>query len=124
MRKIKFRFWDKDDVKFVERPENVVMLGDGKIFDDWRDFEDYIETNSLIVSQFTGLADKNGVEIYEGDIVKHDCEAYGVITWIDERMQFGLTRGWCHPIYGNPPPNESEVIGNIYENPELLENGG
>jgi hypothetical protein len=72
----------------------------------------------FIPMQFTGLHDKNGTEIYEGDIVKW-IHQYGdfaptIQTSIVEYKQYA--DGWI----GYEVFNQSEVIGNIYENPELL----
>lgn len=108
MRPIKFRAWDGS---------KMTCYGIRYNRSSWS----LEEVNEKPLMQYTGLRDKNGVEIFEGDIVKHPCGAYGVITWIMAEMRFGITQGWCHPVYGNPPPTESEIIGNIYENPEQLE---
>lgn len=80
----------------------------------------------FIFMQFTGLTDKNGKEIYEGDIVTFIGWRNRVVTWQPE----GCYAGWFavddkkpdRPlgIYSGEEPNTIEVLGNIYENPELL----
>ena len=101
-RTIKFRAWDKSEQKWDDTPESfrIRMINDLK----------HIE-----FSQFTGLTDKNGKEIYEGDIIE----------WVDElgesdrihRMEVQFKNGGFHPFQVN---RDFEVIGNIYENPELI----
>lgn len=88
------------------------------------------------VGQYTGLTDKNGVKIFEGDIVKgtaYSATTIGVIVWIDEISSFGVRRvnapnptAWenssilrCVSL-GKTDEFAAEVIGNIYDNPELL----
>jgi len=79
--------------------------------------------------QYTGLKDKNGVEIYEKDIT----EEGGFTDWCEKCIgyqQFGMLEegAFCHNCDGdyslsdivNDSPSEMEIIGNIYENPELL----
>lgn len=77
------------------------------------------------IGQFTGLYDKNGEEIYEGDIVvdKED-EVIGKITWNEEEASFYFSILYENGTYEEEKLNDwasvLEVIGNIYDNPELL----
>ena len=133
MRPIKFRQAIKAHGKlpfrwhywgYIEEWPHDFILPIGKVeWDDRRSF------------QFTGLLDKNGKEIYEGDIVKYDQYGIGwVIHTIDHKEKhqfagenflsaFGWTDGItmsCFCNY-NRPYQFAEVVGNVYENPELLE---
>ena len=77
--------------------------------------------------QYTGLKDKNGNRIWENDIVKHETsDTVGTVKWYQEDYV-----GWCvddvvidEQQFTDEMWNECEVIGNIFDNPELLEQDG
>ncbi len=122
MREIKFRAWDKLDGKMYHTVETIdfkdgVDMRDDKGKGCFRMFE------NVDLMQYTGLKDKNGKEIYERDIVDWSPVGLGVVRWIacgfahdQEKQRSPIGVNHLHPNYSK----EYEVIGNIYENPNLL----
>ena len=142
MREIKFRAWDKKEKTMIlfgsaETSSTSGFWGDG--VDNYKiqferegetngyNHDDFNESAAVDLMQYTGLKDKNGVEIYEGDRVRFTVEGdsanlkqTGVIEWCDSCCH-GFRLQWDH--FGNNERisnHELEVIGNIYENPELI----
>jgi len=135
MRDIKFRAWDGEKMVIVN---DIVFSGkEPKAY--WR--ENSVIESSAIIMQFTGLHDKNGKEIYEGDILGFwDIDETDYKKFIDDNFpDFNTWDGkklykkseikWSAEAYGWRMPMQSrlkismkdvEVIGNIYETPELL----
>lgn len=118
MREIKFKAWDKERKRFlkpIETAQLVIRPISGRITDGAIDVSEKIE-----LLQYTGLKDKNGVEIYEGDIVQYFRNELAVIVFqsggVDVRS---LSWRECEPLQRRM--GSMKVVGSIYENPELLE---
>ena len=71
-----------------------------------------------VTMQYTGLKDKNGVEIYEGDIADHHNLRF-IVEWTEAFGLWSVYNGETDDLLGNHS-NVLEIIGNIYENPELV----
>ena len=122
MRELKFRAWDKEN-HCMATDIDLRDFGNGQI-------EQQLSKGALELMQFTGLLDKNGKEIYEGDIIEAWHEDYeelttGEIIFKDSCYQIKNKRYWkdgMHDWYSMEQyyPINLDIIGNIYENPELL----
>jgi uncharacterized phage protein (TIGR01671 family) len=134
-REIKFRAFDKNKRKMFYQEETltgangfieyVVIYTGYESSDEWKDIE---------LMQYTGLHDKHGKEIYEKDLVrcggrcmderKYKESRIGMMDWSDMHRGYVLflrNKGsWCYPNSISYVPDTLEVIGNIWENPDLI----
>ncbi len=120
-REIKFRVWDVENKEMlkVQELDFEPTFYDGRIAIRPDKYNDYFDTEDMILMQYTGLHDKNGKEIYEGDIVNYE-NMTGKIIFLNASFimsDFEETEEWELGVINE----EIEVIGNIYENSELLE---
>lgn len=120
--------------QFYGNPDNkYFILTDGE-FDC--DYYDAPQVDPDTVGQYTGLTDKNGMRIFDGDIIRIECtdgyipEIYGPyeVRWHSEWLKWVYSneedkRGYFFEDLGELTYEDCEVIGNIHDNPELL-NGG
>jgi len=117
-RKIKFRGWNGN---YMEGPFELGSVLAGDSHDpDWK------------VMQFTGLLDRNGKEIYEGDIVKErifNRESWHIVYWNNKDARWDLRFSdnesipYISHVHSFFVSGRCEVIGNTWENPEILEKG-
>lgn len=141
---IKFRVWDKKNNNFWHNMKGFVNSGiiinangnTGITYEDTKFV--FFNPEFLIVQQFTGLTDKNKREIYEGDIIifmgrwdengkvlPPDYEPYEIAWCMGGLKAFLISRDGSSSIYRHNEclgvgHTDNEVIGNIFENPELL----
>lgn len=129
-REIKFEAWDGHGSMFVQVIDRVTDHGIVFVLREdidkdpheqtWYPFSYVMADNSWVKRQFTGLRDKNGREIYQGDILRGEYEAshsgvyQNTVEWVQEDAAFSLANS---PLWAW---DWLEVIGNVFENPELM----
>ena len=141
MREIEFRVWDNQEKVYLNKKDIAIdNLGNIFIFEVCDDNDADLwhvrilsdpDNERYVIEQTTGLTDKNGTEIFESDIVKYYPHHRGVpyrVYWADKSAKFLIGRDGVigqsfsdimHSL--NTGRIALEVVGNVHENPELLE---
>ena len=111
-REIKFRAWDNAKKEWTLNIMEFVSSRTGNIW-----MEPALKSHKVVLEQYTGLKDKNGKEIYEGDIIESTWNGdKAEVVWNDVEGEWEHYADFnTHSKYSG-----SVVIGNIHENPELL----
>lgn len=136
MREIKFRAWDKERREFLSGGKVLISIEPGKrpernfvYLDILKDPDLY--RNRFILQQYTGIKDKNGKEIYDGDILAaEDSKFRFLVSWDEKHCCFTSVLTYSrireddnmhYHLLSNMRLGICVVAGNKYENPELLE---
>lgn len=119
MREIKFRAWYKKGKRWLHSYEKLGgcdIYGETIILGSWLNEVSIKDLNKVVVMQYTGLKDKNGKEIYEGDVITDMQGDKREVVFEDGGFWVKYPDGGRYM----PVQERREVVGNIYSNPELL----
>lgn len=123
-RVLKFRIWDKANKEYMRLGATGLDARNGDVIDYYNEGNRLGGPEEYDVEQYTGLKDKNGKEIYEGDIVEIDKYGKFQIIWNEWVCKFDFDkigkREREEPLLSQDWEQKAKVIGNIHENPELL----
>lgn len=123
-REIKFRAWNGERKVMVYQDTHTFMFNkfgfNVEQYNSYSDYDGLMSVSEPVVMQYTGLKDKNGKEIYEGDILSmHRGQYNSQVIWdTDGYVADHIGNGGSESI--TTWIEDCEIVGNIYENPELL----
>lgn len=127
-RDLKFRVWDLEAKRYWLTKDNLHFylenLQDERLAVSISTF--IKKSDRFVVQQYIGLQDKNEKDIYEGDIINVPAFCLYKVIWDDKYARFDLEQiefdelYYGFDVHKNGWPNNLEIIGNIFENPELL----
>lgn len=131
MKEIKFRAWDKARKEFLSSGSVLISVEAGNRPEKNPQYLDILTgpdcyKSRFVLQQYTGIKDKNGIEIFEGDVIRTMTpDLISVVTWDDNCARFiGFTleherRLVYIDMVDKNNKSSVEVVGNIYENPGL-----
>lgn len=118
---LRFRVWDKDQKCFLTTTDDDGIEHQIMDIRDVGEIVDWAGEDNIIISQGTGFVDKNGRHIFTGDIVNYDgVGGWAGVVVFEDGVCFLKNGDSCQVILKGG--SSQVVIGNIFENPELLEN--
>ena len=117
-REIKFRAWVKEDSEM----KGYMITHDSPELNYSELIDTHNENGNTILMQYTGLTDKNGKEIYEGDVLEFPFEM-GIVYVINDGFRFAIKSFGSQTIEYESEEvlKQTKIIGNIYENPEFIQ---
>jgi hypothetical protein len=117
MREIKFRVWDKGVKTMLHSGFAIYPKGEVSFY--WNSLP--VNSANAILMQFTGLKDKNGNDIYEGDEVEYEWNDSWSGEWVSKGGVVEYSNGEFSPLPNNDAVREYVITGNIYQHPQLIE---